>query len=72
MIRGATGSVLTLTLHFSKDMLRIISKIALSVLLDSINAVNFIMIVKRNDIFNSNNVKQIHHLRQNWTELTDT
>ena len=57
MIRGVTDSVLTLTLHFSKDMLRIISKIVLSVLLNSINTVNFITIVKRNDIFNSNNVK---------------
>ena len=27
------------------------------------------MIVKRNDIFNSDNVKQIHHLRQDWMEL---
>ena len=53
-------------------MLRIILKIALSILLDSINAVNFITIVKRNDIFNSNNVKQIHHLRQDWTELAST
>ena len=70
MIRDTTDSVLMLTLHFSKDMLRIISKIALSVLIDSVNTVNFITIVKGNDIFNSNNVKQIHHLGQNWTELT--
>ena len=61
-----------LTLHFSKDMLRIILKIALSVLLNSINTVNFITIIKRNDIFNSDNVKQIHHLRQDWTELAST
>ena len=65
MIRDTTVSLLILTLHFSKDMLRIISKIALSILLDSVNTVNFIMIVKRNDIFNSNNVKQIHHSEQN-------
>ena len=71
MIRGTISSVLILTLHFSKDMLRIISKVALSILFDSVNAVNFIMIVKRNDIFNSDNVKQIHHLGQDWTELTD-
>ena len=64
MIKSAISSVLMLTLHFSKDMLRIILKVVLSVLLDSVNAVNFIMIVKRNDIFNSDNVKQIHHLRQ--------
>ena len=64
MIRGAISSILILTLHFDKDMLRIILKVALSVLLDSVNAVNFITIVKRNDIFNSNNVKQIHHLGQ--------
>ena len=71
MIEGAISSVLTLTLHFSKDMLRIISKVALSILLDSVNTVNFITIVKRNDIFNSNNVKQIHHLGQDWIKLTD-
>ena len=70
MIRGEISSVLLLTLHFSKDMLRIILKIALDVLLDSVNAVNFIMIVKRNDIFNSDNVKHIHHSEQDWTELT--
>ena len=71
MIRDTTNSVLTLTLHFSKDMLRIILKIALSILLNSVNTVNFIMIIKRNDIFNSNNVKQKHHSEQDWTELTD-
>ena len=72
MIEGTISSVLMLTLHFSKDTLRIILKIVLSVLFNSVNAVNFIMIVKRNDIFNSDNVKQIHYLRQDWTELVST